>query len=653
MRYFCATAVTSFLIALSATSASAAELALVEDGVSQAPIVLFEAAPPFTRRATNELATYIEKISGARPEIIEGKPDPIPEHAIWVGHQPVMDELFPDVDFEFEHPEEVVIAANENHLVIAGRDRWTAQGLKTKDKRGNVINGVQQEYGTINAVYTFLQDYLDVRWFWPGELGEDIATKETIAFEPFMYRHHPQIRGRSGIFSFSSLGNRGYGRSHRWTRLQRLQLDSLYVPGGHAFNDWWERFHQTHPEYFALQPDGTRGGENPYPSAHNIKLCLSNPDVARQWVDDVAKQLADHRNQTVFNASPNDGYLSGHCICKDCRAWDHPEGEPRQFTWRGISQKYVALSDRHVTFANRCARLLRERYPDKNYLVLMMAYGNSIPAPRAAVPEDNVVISFVGNFHNRKGRVAGSDTAAYQRKMFSAWGQVAPKMAWRPNLGYGIWVAGLPKVAMDLAISDLRQAAENHCTGIYFDSVWEHWATQGPHYYMLAQIAWNPEADGEAILADYYQRAFGPAAGEMKAYWTLMQDATREIVADGEGNLSEIYNQAFFDTAYGYLDSAKDEVSNEPEKFRQRIEFVQTGLDYTQLMMEARALVVEVRAGNDPASAAAKRAREIWVEQIKPLAQSEEYPQAINWGPIRPGHNIPAAFYPDDLNHRW
>ena len=113
--------------------------------------------------------------------MIEGRPDPLPEHAIWVGWQPVLKELFPGTNFEFSHPEEILIAANANHLVIAGRDRWDPERLTVMgDDRK--IEGKQLEYGTANAVYTFLQDQLGVRWLWPGELGEDVKPTRTIAF---------------------------------------------------------------------------------------------------------------------------------------------------------------------------------------------------------------------------------------------------------------------------------------------------------------------------------------------------------------------------------------------------------------------------------------------------------------------------------------
>jgi len=315
-----------------------AEAILVDEavGVKPAPIVVYKDASPRTREAAVVLAGYMEKISGVKPEVIDGDSSPLPERAIWVGVQPVVKRLFPKTDFEFQHPEEIVIAANEKHVVIAGRDRWDPSKMDVMTKEG-IIKCKQQEYGTVNAVYTFLQDQLGVRWLWPGELGEDVIPRTRISIAtPMEHRYHPQIRSRGGVFNFSSLGNKGYGRAHEWTMRQRLQLDSLSMEGGHGFGDWWERYHDQYPEIFALQPDGTRSG---FPNAHNAKLCMSNPKVWELWMEKVAAQLSQDPTRTVFNVSPNDGWASGHCVCDNCTAWDHPDGEPRVFNWYHRSEE--------------------------------------------------------------------------------------------------------------------------------------------------------------------------------------------------------------------------------------------------------------------------------------------------------------------------
>ena len=334
----CLPALAACLLAQPARS----ELILVENGESRMPIVIFADAPPMTRRAADELAHYIEKISGARPEVLEGHPDPLPASAIWVGVQPVLTELFPDQDFDFEHPGEILIAANASHLVVAGRDRWNPDHLVVPIRLGRTFDGFQLEYGTHNAVYTFLQDFLDVRWLWPGELGEDVRRQDTLAFDPFVYRYHPQVLARETLMPWASwrwssrtLGpedqvmSEAGAASHYWKRAQRLQLSELNYPRTcHGpWGGWWRRFHQSNPEFFALQPDGTRGGgERPYPSEGNIKMCFSNPDLWQQWLADVEAELAEDPNLRVLNVSPGDGWFSGHCICESCRAWDHPEG---------------------------------------------------------------------------------------------------------------------------------------------------------------------------------------------------------------------------------------------------------------------------------------------------------------------------------------
>ena len=40
----------------------------------------------------------------------------------------------------------------------------------------------RDDAGTEFAVYTFLERYCDVGWFWPGDAGEVIPRKSTVAF---------------------------------------------------------------------------------------------------------------------------------------------------------------------------------------------------------------------------------------------------------------------------------------------------------------------------------------------------------------------------------------------------------------------------------------------------------------------------------------
>lgn len=623
--------------------AVAEPLTIVRDRGAPIPIVVFEKAPPYTRAAADTLAEYVEKASGARPRILEGRPDPMPEHAIWVGYQPVLKELFPDTEFEFSHPEEILIAANAGHLVIAGRDRWDPERLTVEGQDGTIV-GKQLEYGTANAVYTFLQDRLGVRWFWPGELGEDVEKKATIAFEPFTYRHHPQIRSRGGVFNFSSLGNKGYGRAHDWCRLQRLQLDSMQMGGGHGFGDWWDRYHEKFPEIFALQPDGTRSG---FPNPRNAKLCESNPKVWELWLENVAAQLEKDPNLTVFNASPNDGWASGHCVCENCTAWDDPDGEPRVFNWFKRNEPRPALSDRDVTFANQLGELLEATYPGRGYRVLMMSYGHSRPVPVKARPAKNVIMSIVANFYGRAGLVdRGSTRGDTYRKQFEGWARIVPSMLWRPNTGSPAgWQQGLPDLSTRQTIRDIQDVAAAHCEGIFIDSVWEHWATHGPQYYVMAQLVWNPDADAEAILSDYYVRAFGPAASSVREYFEAIEKErmafTTENGEAGVFSFPRLYTEELLRASQARLDRAAAAVSAD-SLFAQRVGFVQAGLTYTVMQLENIRLMNGYWKKPDPA--VAEQVKKNWEVIEKHVAA---HPFAINWGPVRPISPRMAGLHPD------
>lgn len=623
----------------------------VEARIKPAPIIVAKNAPPMIRQAANELAGYIEKSTGKRPPIVVGSPSAVPQRAIWIGVHPELASLFENVDFEFKHPEEIVIAANDSHLVIAGRDRWDPEHLTVEGIDEKIV-GRQQEYGTVNAIYSFLQGQLGIRWFWPGELGEDVPRRTKVSFEPFVFRYHPQIRARAGAFNYSVLSNRGYGRAHQWSRRQRLQLGSLQNEGGHAFGDWWDRFHEKQPDLFALQPDGTRSG---HPNPRNAKLCQSNPAVWRQWMADVEAKLKKDPLLTVFNASPNDSWSSGHCVCEKCRAWDHVDGEPRLMHWYHHRETRPALSDRHVTFANRLAALLKKRYPDKDYRVLMLCYGHSRPAPIEARPADNVIMMSVANFFGRTELVdRGSTWGTTHRDQFAAWGKVAPHLMWRPNTGSPAgWQQGLPDLSMNQTIKDIKFIAENHCIGIYIDAEWEHWATQGPQNYILAQLIWNPKADSDQLLEDYYRRAFGPAASHVRSYFESIETARMAYVAKygygaGVMSLPRLYSPELLQQADEHLMQALAAVEKSPAVFRLRVEFVKAGADYTNLLIANM---------NDMRSYWKNQDKNIGDRVVKRWQTIEELvaanPYAINWGPVRPSTPRMAGLHPEFPNPKW
>jgi hypothetical protein len=598
-----------------ALSATGRQMVWVAEGMPPAPIIVSTNDPTGeVLKSAQDLAGYVEKISGQRPEVLQRVPEPLPERAVWVGYQPVLTNLFQDLDFEFTQPEEILIAANKRHVVIAGRDRAPF------DVRTYSLVRVG-EFGTANAVSTFIHDRLDVRWLWPGELGTDIPRRDRIAFKPFTYRFHPPIRSRrlhlEPRYSRTDQGADVAAVNYFWENAHRLNRRSSHtLPRDHAYNDWSDRYREAHPEYFALQPDGTRD------RGRDVKLCISNPDVARQWLDNQEALLRENPNVASLGATPNDG--GGWCVCEACRAMDHPDAPP------GV------LTERHVKYWNRLVRGWRERMPGSSVFLDVLAYAVYNAPPIATRLEDGIAVSFVGHYP----LCSEAEWLRTQADMRGWKAAGAKSIGYRPNMYWydgGFW--GMPSVAMAKTCKLFAALAEMDCHVFEVDSLSMFPSTQGPQHYLMARLAYDPAADGRAILRDFYVRGFGPAADAVQAYYELLEAAHSELVENPAWRessaarvehlelLRKIHTPARIAKARALLERAREraEAKGVDPVFAKRVAFVRAGIEFVALNMEAAAVMERVRRSEGGDRKAVQKASEICAARDKLLAEAPPF----------------------------
>jgi hypothetical protein len=285
----------------------------------------------------------------------------------------------------------------------------------------------------------------------------------------------------------------------------------------------------------------------------------------------------------------------------------------------------------------------------------MLSYGHSRPAPIEARPAENVIMVSVANFFGRTNLVdRGSTWGTTHREQLTAWGKLAYHVIWRPNTGSPAgWQQGLPDISVAQTIEDIKFAAENRCIGVFIDSVWEHWATQGPQYYVMAQLIWDPSKDGQVILDDYYQRAFGPAAAKVRSYFETIEKARMDYVGKhgygaGAFNLPRLFTAELLRQSDEHLRQASASVEAGPEIYRRRVDFVRAGLTFTQLMIENIDAMECYWRKND--AVIAKKVLANW-EAMEQLCAA--HPYAINWGPVRPSTARMIGLHPDYPNPEW
>jgi len=263
------------------------------------------------------------------------------------------------------------------------------------------------------------------------------------------------------------------------------------------------------------------------------------------------------------------------------------------------------------------------------------------------VPDDNVIILNVANmFWDVNSKDPNSLTGKTNAQQYAEWGKIAKMQVWRPNTGNPAgWQQGLPDVHLSRFAESFRLAAKGNCVGVFVDMIWEHWGTQGPLYYLIGQMAWNPYVDTKAVMEDYYRRGFGTASEEIREYWELLEN-TRNKKVDEEKSFVEAYDKDFFDRAYALIKKAEEKSRTADEKYRKRIEFVKLGLDYTRLITDCRVMIERIQKTDGADKEADAIARKNW-EQIKKLC--DENPLVVNWGPIRPNGRRMSGTHPDNM----
>jgi len=334
----------------------------------------------------------------------------------------------------------------------------------------------------------------------------------------------------------------------------------------------------------------------------------------------------------VFCAEPTNPYGSGICCCDKCKAWDSPEGEKRIFYYdNNVRVTGVADSDRQVTFTNMLARKLKERFPDKDYKVMMRAFGFHRSAPIRAVPDDNVIVSNIANFFaDQESTDINSAVGTKCIDQFEGWLKITKNQVWRPNAGNSVkWQTGGPS---DITGTGelFKKIGNSGILGIDISMVNLYWATQGPEYYLMAQLVWNPEKGIDEIMDDYYKSGFGSAAEEIKAYWKMLENNKREIQKNdkkkGGKSWAEAFSPDFFKEAYSLLDKSAEKVSKSGQEYSDRVAFVRAGLDYLRLNTENQALVKEILESKGDRPDLVEKMRANW-KQIEEIVL--KHPEAL------------------------
>jgi hypothetical protein len=530
----------------------AGNISLVKNHTANAVVVIPDKANAPEKFAAEELQYHIEKATGVRLPVYKEENCPAAggnkdRTVIYVGKCIAARKL--GIDFQKMSPSAYIIKAAGKNLFLAGKDR-------VRSTIGNYWGADWQ--GTLFAVYDFLEHEMNIKWLWPGKLGEIIPRCKSIVVGEFCRKGKPRFEAARLVWSRKSpkflLGWTKQSKKkffddqqlfllrHRFSSIQNMAY-------GHNFRNYWKRFGKSHPDFFSLLPDGKRHPLKGDHSGGNITLCVSQPNLWKQIILEWRK--SSQRNpehcpyKPYLNACEND--TPGMCTCKACRSWDYPDPAfaksdywgkgiipdiAKRFSLADASwgedfgvcrQEPPSLSDRYARFY---LTLLKEaKKTDPKTKVIGYAYANYWKAPKQIKLNKDIIISYVPPLWFPYT----SKMSREFRENWDGWRKSGAQIRLRPNLTHA--GANLPIFYARPLAEDFSYAyRQGGMIATHFDSLLGAWSAQGPTLYTLTRIHEHPDWSADKILNEYYS-GFGKASKAVRKYfeyWEKLSNALEE-----------------------------------------------------------------------------------------------------------------------------
>ncbi len=495
-----------------------AELLLAKDGRTTFSIVTSPQASPVEQFAAGELQHYLRLMTGASFGL--GSKLGVPCIVVSRRDSPPTGVSFP---------------VSATHLA--------AEGFLLAARHGNLLLVGADERGTLYGVYALLER-LGCSWLAPA-FDFYQGASETVPRREVLSLSLPSDTSEQPVLKYRKLYVEE-GRSHTAENLRQLlawmpkrRFNTLVVPlnyagGGRVMWDNWRRgltpelrrrglllevgghgyenylnaqmedgqLFARHPDWFGLDEAGQR-----VKSARAV-FCTSNRDATDYLVRNVLHYLDAHPEIEIFDFWPPDG--ARWCECTNCLALGTP-------------------SDRQALLLAQVASAAHARNPGLKFETI--AYAACLAPPAKAALDPEVLVDFCPIAQCFE--VPIQDPASAQNARY-----VAQLKSWRSTFKGDISIysyyrkyawQSLPVLLPHYLQTDLRFYRGLGLRGISTYSEPGDWGAYELNHYVLGGLAWNPEADVDAMIREFAEARFGSQASLACKAYQVLEENVRHI----------------------------------------------------------------------------------------------------------------------------
>lgn len=488
-------------------------------------------------RAAEVLVDWVRKMTGAELPIAESAPEGKP--AIFVG-----------------------AAAIEAGLKVDDIPSPSREGLRIRADGRRVLLAGQDDTATLKAVCRLLEHW-GCRYFIDHPLGEVYPKTRDLAIDKL------DVTEKPGFLYRSIWGSQWGGGTlwKTWNGAGGMPLSMGHAWGRYVSKDLFAK----HPGYFQLR-DGQRRASDWF--------CTSNPELRELFADGVIASIrAGQLNPSI---SPPDG--RGYCQCDACRRQDDPRSiEP--------SSGHVCITNRYVDFYQHVARRVAAASPDA--ILNFYCYADYTQAPTGGVKLEPNLCAWIAPIRYCRFHAIGDPGCPSRRQLaglVDGWAGASSKIAYR-TYNYNLAECCVPFSLVSVWKHDIPYLNEKGCIGINLETL-SNWQIYGPHIYLSIRLAYDPAADADAIMDDYFARLYGPAGPSMKEYWTAIDRgfAAMKCHSGSFFAVHLVYTPEFLARCRGLVERAAAAAKGD-ETLRARVRMADEGLRNAEQYAALRAAV--------------------------------------------------------------
>jgi len=466
-----------FALSLLASKA-AADVTIARRGKAAAQVVVAGGASETEKQAAGELAFFLHIVTGGNFQVVQEAAGNGGRLLVGEGAARLADPRFNAAGLG---KEEIIVRTAGHDLILAGGS----------------------PRATLYAVYTFLEDVVGCRWW--TSTASAMPWKRTLRIKPVSIQYAPPLEYREPFWfvAFDPIwdarnkanGARAGGDDVRGGK-------HVYEGFVHTFYPLIspEKYFQDHPEWFSEIK-----GQRTY---QNAQLCLTNEEMRRELVKNLKERLLLNPQATIASVSQNDCY--NNCTCARCRAVDEEEGSP---------------SGSLLRFVNAVAAEIEAEFP--NVTIDTLAYQYTRKPPRLARPRPNVIIRLCSIECSFSQPLNGERNKAFFEDL-KGWSNIADRLfIWDYTTNFAHYIQPHPNY--QVLGPNIRVFVEHKVRGIFEQGAYQSTGAEMAEFraWLLAKLLWNPSLDSQKLRWEFLDGYYGPAAGYVSDYMTLLERAVR------------------------------------------------------------------------------------------------------------------------------